>query len=71
MKSEDEDWQAARLELNNTEVEIIASENKLVRVIIGEETVTSILVFYPDEAEKLAHGLLKAVEHIKANELDT
>ena len=63
-KPEDWDMQIARLELNETEVEIIASEI-LVQVNICDETIKTTLSFYPDEAERVAQGMLKAVEHIR------
>jgi len=51
-----------------TDIEIIATDNDLVRLILVDNTLTSILVLYPPEAERIAQAMLKAVEHIKSKE---
>jgi len=65
-KAEDEDVEIDSFTTDDdTEVDVIASENDIVRLVIGERTITNVLAFLPHEADRIAQAMLKAVEHIK------
>ena len=66
-KDENEDTEIESFELSDDiSVEILATGSDLVKLIAIGESIVNILVFYPDEAERVGHALLKAAERVKA-----